>query len=146
MRSFGQLTCLPLVASTVLLAACGGAGHRISHIGAATGNAIVITAETFASGTTSLIAVLQDHVPGMRVNRSGACPEIILRSRKTIVGDNSPAIYVDGTRALNTCILEMLSPVDVERIEVYRNGLTGIPGYPDHPNGVILIFGRSGHS
>ena len=67
-----------------------------------------------------------------------------LRSAVTFQGVVNPHVYVDGTRATDTCVLESLRTVDVERVEVYPQGFTTRPGYGTHAHGLILVFMRSG--
>lgn len=144
MLGIGRVTFRLLLATTWTLTACGAIRPTRNHTPAMADGVIVIEGEELAPARGNLLATLQDHIPGMRVDRTDACPQILLRSRKSTLGTNNPAIYVDGTRTVDTCILELLNPVDIARIEVYRNGLTGRPGYKAHPNGVILIFFRTG--
>ncbi len=49
---------------------------------------------------------------------------------------------MDGTRALDTCILGMLRAGDVRRVEIYPMGVTTRPGYSPHSHGLILVFLR----
>lgn len=83
-------------------------------------------------------------VPSFRVlPRTSQCPEIRLRSNVNARGAVSPHVYVNGTRASNTCVLESLRTTDVERVEVYPRGFTNRPGYGTHAHGLILVFTRS---
>lgn len=144
MLGIGRVTFKVLLATTWTVTACGAIRPTRTHTPAMADGVIVIEGEELVPVRASLLATLQERVPGMRVDRTDACPQIILRSRKSTLGPNNPAIYVDGTRTVDTCVLEMLNPLDIARIEVYRNGVTGRPGYEAHPNGVILIFFRTG--
>lgn len=91
---------------------------------------------------TGLLDALAGRLPMMRVWRSQGCPTVTLRGRSSIVGPSDPRVYVDGQPAADTCILDMLSPRDVERVEVYPSGKTSRPGYFTDPNGLILVFSR----
>jgi hypothetical protein len=71
------------------------------------------------------------------------CPEVTLRGKSTIATESNPAIYVDGERAVNTCVLSMLSTFHLARVEVYPDGLPPA-GYLTNPYGVILIFSLEG--
>ena len=55
-------------------------------------------------------------------------------------GTVNPHVYVDGTRATDTCVLTSLRSHDVERVEVYPQGVTRRPGYGTHAHGLILVF------
>ena len=52
----------------------------------------------------------------------------------------TPIVYVDGARAIDTCILESLRTQDVESVELYPMGFTSRPGYASHAHGLILVF------
>jgi hypothetical protein len=54
----------------------------------------------------------------------------------------NPQVYVDGTRTVDTCILESLTTDNIESIEIYPMGVTMRPGYSTHAHGLILIFMR----
>ncbi len=83
-------------------------------------------------------------VPSLKVQRyRGQCPRVILRSDATFRSLVAPHVYVDGTRSTDTCILETLRTSDLDRVEVYPTGVSGRPGYPAHPHGLILLFLRS---
>lgn len=143
---------VPLCAAPVLaLAACSGAGRPDPGPNPdndpafrAYGRAIVVSGSELGGASTNLISVLRNRIVGMQVNYASMCPAVVLRSRKSMFGDNSPIVYVDGARASNTCVLEELAPADVLRMEVYPQGITPRGGYESHANGLILIFMRSG--
>jgi hypothetical protein len=98
------------------------------------------------SGSSSLLNAIASRVRSMSIMRpQGECPEITLRGSTTLVRRTSPpVVYVDGARAINTCILEQLTPNDVSRVEIYPLGMTRRPGYPTQPGGLILVFMRDG--
>jgi hypothetical protein len=139
------------------LLALGGCGTVVPQPGGpepdpdtrAFGRAIVLDGNELDARTTNLLSVLRRRIAGMQVSYSpsaGACPDVVLRSRKSIFGDNSPIVYVDGARAANTCVLDQLQPSDVSRIEVYLQGITPRSGYESHANGLILVFMRTGET
>ena len=107
--------------------------------------AIVLTGSALSDGAGFVLAALTGKVPNMRVRQySGECPQITLRSHVSFEGIVNPHVYVDGTRATDTCILETIRTSDVERVEVYPQGFTTRPGYGTHAHGLILVFLRSG--
>ncbi|HET6230682.1 MAG TPA: TonB-dependent receptor plug domain-containing protein [Longimicrobiaceae bacterium] len=130
----------------LLLAACAPAAHRPG--GPRTGGrmGIVVNAAQMDVRGANLLGALQGHVPGMGVRHpvNASCPAITLRGPKSLVGSNDPLVYVDGTRAINTCVLEMLSAADVQRVEVYPAGIAAQPGYDFSANGLILVFLQTG--
>jgi hypothetical protein len=97
------------------------------------------------SGNT-LSEVLARLVPNLRVarsNRAGQCPRLVLRGIKSVTLSSDPDIYVDGARALDTCILDLLPIASIARVEVYAGGQ--IPrSEPITPSasGAILVFTR----
>lgn len=130
-----------LVAALVLvLAGCvtaGGQGYRAQ---APTSTAATVLRSEQIVRSPSIIHAIASRMPGIRVASGGRCPEITLRGRKSVFGDNNPAVYVDGTRAVNTCILDMLQVLDVDRVEVYPSGVPPRLPYQGNPNGLILVF------
>jgi hypothetical protein len=86
---------------------------------------------------------MRGKVPNLRIHpSSGQCPQISLRSHVTFETVVEPHIYVDGTRATDTCILESLRGQDVDMVEIYPMGFTTRPGYATHAHGLILVFMR----
>ena len=110
------------------------------------GAAITIVGEQLWNQGGDLMTVVKNRVSSMQIRRSrtAPCPEITIRGRKSVQGPSDPRIYVDGTPAVNTCILEMLNPINIERVEVYPSGISRRPGYFADPNGLILVFSRNG--
>lgn len=106
--------------------------------------AVFLTGSALGDGPGSLLGTMMGKVPNFRVRRIGSdCPQITLRHDVTFQGVVNPHVYVDGTRATDTCILESLRKEDVERVEVYPQGFTTRPGYGTHAHGLILVFMRS---
>ncbi len=107
--------------------------------------AIVVSGVALQDGAGSVLGTLEGKVPSMQVQRHvGRCPQINLRSHARVIGTIiNPHVYVDGTRATDTCILESLRAQDVESVEVYPMGYTKRPGYGTHGQGLILVFMRS---
>lgn len=139
---------LAAIAAIAALSGCAGsaAGNAPASgpEGASrSGRGVTIAGEQLWGHGADLITAVKSRVAGMQVQRTAHCPSITMRGQKTILGPSDPHIYVDGTQAANTCILDMLSPTDVERVEVYPMGITRRPGYAAHPYGLILVFSRS---
>ncbi|MGH7502632.1 MAG: hypothetical protein ACREL7_12865 [Longimicrobiales bacterium] len=106
--------------------------------------AIVLSGRALEDGSGTVLAAMAHKVPSFRIQRHAEmCPEIVLRSHVSFSGQVNPHVYVDGTRATDTCILEALRTDDVERVEVYPLGFTTRPGYGRHAQGLILVFLRS---
>jgi hypothetical protein len=109
-----------------------------------TGSAIVLDADDFQGRGQTLLRLMAERITGMSVNYGGPCPAIQLRGKKSLFGSNDPLIYVDGARALNTCVLDDMSPDPVSRVEVYPGGVSHRPGYDTSRNGLILVFVLNG--
>lgn len=108
--------------------------------------AVILTGTALEDGSGSVLAAMRGKVPSLRVQQTRGCPEISLRNYVTYIagsGYANPHVYVDGTRATDTCILESLRTNDVQRVEVYPQGVTRRPGYGTHAPGLILVFMRS---
>ena len=106
--------------------------------------AVILTGSALSDGSGTVLAAMSGKVPNFKVRRqTGRCPQVTLRSFQSFEGLDNPHVYVDGTRATDTCILETLQTADVERVEVYPQGFTNRPGYGTHADGLILVFMRS---
>lgn len=109
----------------------------------ASGGHTVIGREALIRSDVPVLDVLRYRVPGLSVSPRDDCPEVTLRGKSTFVTASNPAIYVDGQRAANTCVLTMLSTFHLARVEVYPDGIPP-SGYLTNPYGVILIFSLKG--
>ena len=106
--------------------------------------AVILSGTALEDGSGSVLGTMRGKIPSMRVQQRGdACPQIALRNAVSFAGPVNPHVYVDGTRATDTCILEQLRAMDAQRVEVYPLGFTTRPGYGRHAQGLILIFMRS---
>jgi len=151
-----RTTALTLIAAAAVagLSACWGPGagsgfapgHASSSRRSVRGSsATVIDGSALRQSDRTLLSSLRGRLTGLEVHqRENDCPELTLRGPKSMFGSNDPVIYVDGNRAANTCILEMLNPTEVSRIEVYPMGVVSQPGIKSNANGIILIFLRDG--
>ncbi len=135
-------------ATLISLAGCAGAAaaDRSGTGPKARPNAtVVLQAEQLQNSSTNLLGALRGRLSGMQIRKTTSqCPEITLRGTSSMFGENSPAIYVDGIRAANTCVLDMLAIAEVSRVEVYPMGVAPRPPYKAHPNGLILVFLENG--
>jgi hypothetical protein len=110
-------------------------------------SAIVLDGAEMQGRGQTLLRLLAERVVGMSINYGGPCPKIAIRGAKSLFGSNDPLIYVDGARALNTCVLDDMSASTVKRVEIYPAGVAQKPGYDSSRNGLILVFvldGREG--
>jgi hypothetical protein len=97
-------------------------------------------------GGLSVMDGLRSRFPSMHVRSNGQCPDIFIRGHNSIQSSNAPRVYVDGQRAADSCILNMMRAGDVARVEIYPTGHTSRPGYLSDPNGLILVFTRSANT
>ena len=137
-----------LLAVVLAQAACAshrtGRGTEVKDGVSFEKGAVFLSGSALGDGPGSVMAAMMGKVPNFRVRRLGnECPQITLRNSVTFQGVVNPHVYVDGTRATDTCILESLRTEDVERVEVYPQGFTTRPGYGTHAHGLILVFMRS---
>jgi len=144
LRSVLAASAVALVASACARAAQSSRYQPVDDEGVASqGGHTVIGREALGRSDVPVLDLLRYRVPGMKVSPTNDCPEVILRGKSTFVTNSSAAIYVDGERAVNTCILSMLSTFHVARVEVYPGGVPP-RGYLADPYGVILIFSMKG--
>ena len=134
----------PLVCGALLLvsaAACSQRNRAATSSTSPRGGATVVQGSDLMSRSGNLLDALRGRVSNMRVDRmQGRCPLITLRGQKTIIGSTDPTIYIDGTRMGDTCSLDQLQVVSVERVEVYAGGISPPAGYAPAANGTILVF------
>jgi hypothetical protein len=103
----------------------------------------VLTATELQNEGGSLLEAMVRRLNSFRVDNRFQCPAISLRgSVNTVPGLTEPDIFIDGIRAIDTCILGMISATDVGRVEVYPSGITERPGYSNSAHGLILVFTR----
>ncbi len=140
---------LLLVALTVALTGCSwmqSEGRSIRDQGGvrSEGGAIIIEGMALDERRGSVLGAMEGRVPGLKIQRhNNQCPKVSLRSHVTFQSVVNPHVYVDGTRATDTCILETMRTDDVASVEVYPMGVTTRPGYGTHAHGLILLFLRS---
>lgn len=115
-------------------------GTGVASIAGAT----VVTAEELHTHGGTVLRAILGKVPNLKVEFVGVgrCPSIALRRAKDFRGYNYPSVYLDGTHAQNTCILESLQAGDLDRVEIYPQGFTTRPGYATSTHGLILLFSR----
>jgi hypothetical protein len=134
------------VALATLVAACGSVPladrpveEPFRHGGA---QVIVLEDAQLQRASGSLLHTLTGVVSQLRVRGRDICPRLEMRGRNSIQGPSDPSVYLDGTMAGNTCLLEQLRSADVRRVEVYPMGVTSRPGYRASSGGLILLFSR----
>lgn len=107
-----------------------------------TGDAIVLSGNLLHQQSRSLLTLMRARIPSIQIVDDQPCPDVYLRGRSTIVTPSNPAIYIDGQRATNTCVLDMVNVLDLDRVEIYPSGEPRA-GYMSDPYGVILVFLRT---
>lgn len=150
MRSHGFGTAA-LAAAILLLGGCAAAGAGTSSgLDAPRAHSVVsgitLHASDLQPGGTSLLQVIARRVTSMRVSRGrGECPSVKLRGGNSIADDRAPGIYVDDIPVRSTCVLELIDPGEVERVEVYPSGYSGQIKYTANPYGLIVVHTRRHH-
>jgi hypothetical protein len=142
---------IPLLASAAVatLAGCydprmSNAKHEPAPRGRGTSAYVFDEDQLQPSADGTLLSALAARMSAMNVLRGGECPLITLRGRTTVARPTNPGVYVDGTRATNTCVLETLNVNDVHRVEVYPMGIAQRGAYEAQAGGLILVFMRTG--
>ena len=135
-----------LAGGVILLGACAPVATVATHRGLdgprrESRSTWVVRGEQMVSGMTVLDG-LRSRFPGMDIRQNSGCPDLVIRGHNSIESSNAPQVYVDGSRAGDTCILGMLRAGDVARVEVYPTGHTSRAGYLPNPNGLVLVFTR----
>jgi hypothetical protein len=104
----------------------------------------VLTANQLQHENGPLLEVMTRRVSNIQVDNRFSCPAITLRgNHNTVPGITEPLVYVDGIRTVDTCILNLMSASDVDRVEIYPMGFTERAGYANNSHGLILVFTRS---
>jgi outer membrane cobalamin receptor len=108
---------------------------------------------------TNVTDLLQGQVTGLQQftteGAPGAGPKIRLRGNNSVTQGNTPLIYVDGVRLVNslpndrgsqqlTSALNLLNPNDIDRIEVIRGAAATTLYGTEANSGVIQIFTKRG--
>lgn len=151
--AIGAVGCVVVIASLGCLGGVGpgeGAGPGQAEprgadsadAGGNTGNAYVIERAELVSDDRTVLAVMVGRIPNMRVERTGRCPRIAFRGAVIEAEVSNPLVYIDGTRATDTCVLDGLSASDMRLVEVYPTGRTTRAGYATSAHGLILLFSR----
>ncbi len=111
-------------------------------------NAWVLTDEKLQLNPTwTVLQAIAGFVPNVKTSSDGTpngCPQVDIRGHDSVSGSSNPTVYVDGTRASDTCVLSSLLTPQVLRVEVYPLGVTPRAGYMTSPHGLILIFLKRG--
>jgi hypothetical protein len=127
----------------VMLAVACGSAARSAQLdeNRGTSSVVVIQGEELWRLGGGLLDGMRSRLAAMQVSRPmGGCPVVLFRGHRTIYGSLPPEVYVDGTRMTDTCVLDHLRVVDIERVEVYRGSVPGATGYAQSPNGLIAVF------
>jgi TonB-dependent SusC/RagA subfamily outer membrane receptor len=96
--------------------------------------------EHFDSSATSMLELLQGQFPGVLVRQRGSDISVQIRGPRSFSGSNEALILVDGIEVPGRT-LSVLSPSEVQRVEVIRDGAAAMYGVRG-ANGVLLITTR----
>ena len=135
---------LALVFAALSVTACATASG-VGNTEASRSSTRRIVIEVPEQGSPSLVSLIQMRVRNLDVRRrSGLCPELDFRGRSSISMPTNPSVYVDGQHASDTCVLDLISPLDVAFLEVYPMGVSNRVGYFSNSGGLILVFTKNG--
>ncbi len=91
----------------------------------------------------SVLDAMRADLPAVHIMQAATgCPSLAMRGPNVFPGVSEPTVYLDGTPANNTCLLEELPAQQIARVEVYPQGFTPRPGYETNASGLILLFSR----
>lgn len=128
------------------------------------GNSIsqINSREIELSAVTDFGDVLQGRAAGIQINdfsgQVGTASQIRLRGNNSLTQGNDPLIYIDGVRMQNTAmgdddeqgatasVFDMISPQDIDRIEVVKGPAATTLYGTEAAGGVIQIFTKKGAS
>lgn len=103
---------------------------------------IVVRGEELTTGG-ALLDALTHRLPNLQVTRpTGSCPTINVRGQRMTRMTDNAAVYVDGTRMRDTCVLLQILAVDVERVELYPVGAGRPNGFRAGPGGLVVVYRR----
>lgn len=132
-----SVICLAVLVSA---AGCAGLGGGERGAGRQPSGVVTLDERQLANRAGTLLHVLRMDAAPMLVRETAGCPEITFRGSKRFHGAGTPSIYVNGMRAVNTCVLEEFPAADVRRVEIYPSGVANRPGYANSADGLILVF------
>jgi len=130
----------------VLITTAGGIKKRPKEVGF--GNALV-KPDQFMNGQSPRLAQgLSGKVSGLTIyntsNSVNATPRVVLRGNRSITGDNTALIVVDGVPVpANT--LNYLNPNDVDNVTVLKGGQAATLYGPEGVNGALVINTKKGN-
>lgn len=136
-----------LLSATALLSGCAPAAtsrDRPPGGVADIGNAVVLEKEELFDPRGSLVNVIASRLSNSRIVQDGGCAGVEIRGAKNFLAPVLPGVYVDGQRAVTSCVFELLNTEDIARVEVYPMGVTRRPGYSGSAGGLILVFLKNG--
>jgi TonB-linked SusC/RagA family outer membrane protein len=122
-----------------------GIRRKPEEIGYATAR---VTPEQITAGRSfNLAQALSGKVSGLTVSNTSAAvnatPRIVLRGLRSITGDNTALIVLDGVPVPSNTI-SYINPNDVERVDVLKGGQAATLFGSDGVNGAIVITTKKG--
>src|SRR4030095_1249080 len=131
--------------SEVVVTTALGIKRKPKEIGYATGT--VKQDQITASKNPNLGQALSGKVSGLTVANTsaevGATPRITLRGMRSITGDNTALIVLDGVPVPSNTI-NYINPNDVERVDIMKGGQAATLFGSEGVNGAIIITTKKG--
>jgi TonB-dependent SusC/RagA subfamily outer membrane receptor len=140
--------CASTAATALLLASMPGCNHGAGPFDGTSARpqapdrdaTVIDRSEILRARASTIQELLEGRLTGVRVRRSGGRVWVEIRGPGTINGSTEALIVVDGIESSGTTLVSM-SPSDVERIRVLKDGSAAIYGVRGG-NGVLLITTR----
>jgi len=134
-----------VTAGTEVVVTALGIRRRPKEVGYAN---TTIKADQFTNGQSPRLGqALSGKAAGLTVyntsNSVNASPRIVLRGNRSLTGDNTALIVVDGVPVPSNTI-NIINPNDVETVTLLKGGQAATIYGPDGVNGVIMITTKKG--
>jgi hypothetical protein len=130
-----------LLLALLVLPSCRSSSENESRTVGDRGQVVIQGDELTTGGL--LLDALVHRMPYMQVTRpTGSCPVINLRGQRLGRTTDNAAVYVDGTRMRDTCVLLQILSSDVDRVEMYSVSAGRPDGFRPGPGGLIVVYRR----
>lgn len=125
----------------------GALGIRTSAKSLGVSKGTVSQAQLTNGRPVNVAQALSGKVSGLTISNTSASvnasPRIVLRGLRSITGDNTALVVVDGV-AVPANIINQLNPNDVDRIDILKGGQAATLFGSDGINGAIVITTKKG--
>ena len=127
----------------------GAFGIRSSRKASGVANSTVGKEQLTNGHPINVAQALSGKVSGLSINNTSASvnasPRIVLRGLRSITGDNTALIVVDGVQ-VPASVINTLNPNDIDRIDVLKGGQSSTLFGSEGINGAIVITTKKGNN